>query len=113
MTLFFYIAAFFLFAVLQSIFTNGIYNAMEKGNVLAFIKEELTAATPETKYKYGSWIRKSIGLQCVKCGSSFWSPVTFIPFFIYVFGFKWEGIPILLFDICVTSYTNFYFYKLT
>ncbi len=111
MTLFFYIAAFLLFTVLQAIFINGVYSAMEKGNVLAFIKDELTAVTAETKYKYNGWLRKSVGGACIRCMASTYGTLTFIPLFIYVFGLRWEIVPSLLFDIFILTYLNFYFYK--
>lgn len=88
--------------------------SMEKGNVLDFIKNELTAQSKknEFKYKYNEWIRKSWGMACIKCSSSSYGPLTFIPTFIYIFGWQIELIPLVIFDIFVLVFLNYWFYKL-
>ncbi len=63
------------------------------------------------KYKYNNWIRKAVGLSCIKCGSSFYGPTTLVPVLIYLFGIRWEIVPVAIFNIGVLIFLNFYFYK--
>lgn len=62
-------------------------------------------------YYFNSFIRKSIFMSCIKCAASFWGAVTFVPFFVRVYGIKLELIPILIADIFILVYLNFYYYK--
>lgn len=63
----------------------------------------------EVRYKFNSWLRKSVGGSCIKCMSSFYGAVTLLPTFIYIFGLRWEVIPVLLFDIFCLVYVNMFF----
>ncbi len=39
-------------------------------------------------YKFPKFIRKSVALSCIKCASSFWGTITFLPIIFY-FGLTW------------------------
>ncbi len=65
----------------------------------------------ETVYKYNYFIRKSIFISCIKCGSSFWGLITFVPLFIYLEGLRWEILPLAIFNILTLVFLNVYFYK--
>ncbi len=114
MELFFYISNFFLFSIIQALFINGLYMAMETGNILSFIKDELSMGElvdEKVKYKYASFIRKSVGMACIKCCASTYGPLTFIPTFVYVYGWNLELIPLVIFNIGCLIFLNFSFYK--
>jgi hypothetical protein len=40
------------------------------------------------RYKFPKFIRKSVFLNCIKCASSFWGTVTYVPVVVY-FGVNW------------------------
>ena len=75
-------------------------------------KEFYVLYKEEVKYKFNSWVRKSVGMSCIKCAASFYSLITFIPTFIYIFGFRWEILPLFVFNIFSLVYINYFLYKL-
>lgn len=103
MTILEYLVCFLIFVVLQSLFINGVKDLFGEGMVLYKLRLFID------KYVNEFW-RKPI-YSCVKCMSSFWGSITFFPFVIYLIGFRWEEIPVFIFDICVLVYLNYFFYK--
>lgn len=118
MELFFYIASFFLFALLQSLFINGVHycfkgsgiksevsgNTIYDGNIFYMINPKFFE-----KVRYKIWIKPLWG--CVRCMSSFHSLITFWPVIICIFGFHYWEIGLWVFDALILVTLNWVVYK--
>lgn len=115
-TILIYLVSFGVFIILQSLFINGVYDSFKgkelqndingkkwEGNILYPVRRFLS------NYINEFYSRPVYG--CVRCMSSVWGAITYFPFVIYTFGFKWVELPIYIFDVGILSYVNFYFYK--
>jgi len=98
-----YLVSFLIFTVLQSWFINGVKEAFNEGFILHPVKKKLSKHIKEF------WLRPFFG--CIRCMASFYSAITFFPLTIYLFGFRWEEIPVYIFNVGILIYLNFYFYK--
>lgn len=98
-----YLLPFFIFTILQSLFINGVKEAFGEGHILYPVNKFLTKRLSEY------WRRPLFG--CIRCMASFYGAITFFPFAIYLFGWRWEEIPVYFFDVGILIYLNFYFYK--
>lgn len=95
--------AFLIFTILQSLFINGVKELFEENMILYRVKLFLD--------KHLSKDFKKPIYSCVKCMSSLYGALTFFPTAIYIFGWRWEGIPVFIFDACILVYLNYFFYK--
>jgi len=98
-----YIVCFLIFIVLQGLFINGVRDLFNEGMVLYKLRLFIDSHVNEF------W-RKPL-YSCVKCMASFWGAITFFPFAIYLFGFRWEEILVYGFDAIILVYVNYFFYK--
>lgn len=112
-----YLLSFAVFIVLQSVFINGTYDTFKgkeipndlikgktwDGNILYPVRRFLSNYIKE-------WWQRPL-FKCVKCMSSIYGIITFLPMVIYLFGFRWIEIPIQIFDIGALVYVNEFFYK--
>lgn len=103
MTILEYLISFFVFIILQSLFINGVKDLFGEGMILYKFRKFIDNNVKDF------W-RKPI-YSCTKCMSSLYGAITFFPTVIYLFGFRWEEIPVLIFDVCILVYTNYFFYK--
>ncbi len=116
LTILVYLIGFCIIMVIQSLFINGLYHAFSgkelndlykgktwDGNILYPVKRFLR------KYINNFWQRPLF--DCIRCMSSIYGTITFVPFVIYLFGFRLVEIPILIVDIFCLSYLNYYFFK--
>ena len=94
---------FLIFTVLQSWFINGVKGLYEEKMILHKLSIFLSKHLSET------W-RKPI-YSCVRCMSSLYGALTFFPVGIYIYGWRWELVPVFIFDACILVYLNFFFYK--
>lgn len=114
----YYIIGFLLFAVLQSLFINGIHESLKgqklvdgisgkvqyQGMILYMIAPKILE-----KYKYRFW-SKSL-YTCVQCMGSTYGALTFWPLVIYLFGFHFIEIFVFIMDVFILVYLNRYFYN--
>lgn len=98
-----YVISFLVFIVLQSMFINGVKELYSEG--MLFYKFRLFI----DKYISDFW-RKPI-YSCIRCMAGLYGAITFFPTTIYLFGWKWELIPVYIFDVGILIFLNFYFYK--
>jgi|GEM_PF-2234799 len=113
-----YLIAFSFFVVLQSLVINGIHDSCRgqklvdgvtgKVDYQGMIFYELAPKFFE-KYKTKKWSRPI--WSCVKCMSSVWGAITFLPLIIWLFGWHWIELFILCMDIFILVYLNWFFYK--
>lgn len=99
-----YLLPFLIFTILQSLFINGVKDAFSKGEIFGGL------AAWMDKVLKKEWIKKPI-FKCCKCMASVYGALTFFPFAIYLFGWRWEEIPVYIFDVGILVYLNYYFYK--
>lgn len=62
------------------------------------------------RYKFPKFIRKSVALGCIRCASSFWGTITFLPVVFY-FGLNVWVVVCWLFSLLSLVYWNQFFYK--
>lgn len=113
-----YLISFSIFALLQSLCINGIYycfggnctNDIQKGMVCVGNVFFLLAPEFFTKHKGEKWTLPLWG--CIRCMSSVWGIITFLPLSVYLFGFHLVEIPIAIFDILILCTLNYIIYKL-
>ena len=62
------------------------------------------------RYKFPKFIRKSVALGCVRCSSSFWGTVTFLPVGFY---FEWPLWLLIVWiaDLFILVHLNYWIYK--
>jgi len=101
--LLYFLLCFSIFIVLQSLFINGYRDLFNDGMILYKLRLLIDKNVNEF------W-RKPI-YSCVKCLSSTIGTFTFLSASIYLFGLRWEEIPLLIFDIVILVYANYFFYK--
>lgn len=82
---------------------EGAFCAKWAENEYVFYKEY-------ERYKFPKFIRKSIALHCIKCASSFWGTVTFLPVFFYL-EISWWTLIAWLFSMFALTHVNYYLYK--
>ena len=99
-----YLISFAIFIILQSLFINGVNESFTDGNIFYSLRKRLDDILKE-------WVKKPL-YSCVKCQSSFYGIITFMPTVVYLYGFKWVEIPILIFDIFILVTVNFIIYKI-
>lgn len=113
-----YLISFSLFVVLQSLMINGINESCKGEKLVDGVTGKVSyqgmifyELAPKFFDKYKSkWWSRPLWV-CVKCMASFWGTVTFLPFVIYLFGFRWIELFVLCMDIFILVYLNYYFYK--
>lgn len=98
-----YFICFLIFTVLQSWFINGVKELYEKDMILYNFRIFLS------NHLSGFWLKPIY--SCVRCMSSLYGAITFFPVAVYIFGWKWELIPVFIFDACILVYLNYFFYK--
>jgi len=101
--LFYRLASFVIFIILQGLFINGVYESFQEGMVLSPVKKFLSLFISE-------FFQLPL-FGCIRCMASWWGTVTFMPTVIYLYGFHWVEIPIQVFDIFVLCFVNFFIYK--
>ena len=112
-----FLAAFVIFACIQSLFINGIHELFKGGCINDMTKGHMCKGNlgymlnPDwfERNKEKSWAKPL--WACVKCMASIWSIVTFFPLVIFVFGFHWWELYAWIMDAVSLIYLNFYFYK--
>ncbi len=95
---------FILFIFIQGLFINGVNQSFKEGMIFE---------------KFGKWLDKNIKndwikhplWKCVRCQSSFYGIITFVPLVIYIYGFHWIELPILVVDIFSLVTVNYFIYK--
>lgn len=98
------LASFSIFILLQGLLINGWHQSQKEGMIFSFIPHFLE------KTVKAEWINKMV-FKCIRCESSIFGALTFIPVFIYFFGFRWIMIPILISDIFILVTVNWLIYK--
>jgi hypothetical protein len=113
-----YLISFSVFVVLQSLAINGIYESFRgsaiKDDVSGKVSYQgmvfyMIAPKFFEKYKYKYWSKNIF--SCIKCMSSTYGALTYFPFVVYVFGFRWIEVPVFLFDVFVLVTLNWMIYK--
>lgn len=113
-----FMIGFIVMSLLQAIIINGVHESLQgaalkddlskkttyQGNILYMIAPRFIE-----KYKYRYWSKPLY--SCIKCMSSIHGALTYWPLVIYLFGFKWEEIPVYLADVFALVFLNYYFYK--
>lgn len=114
----YYIIFFSIFTVLQSMAINGINTCFKGTKVIDDATGKVSydgmifyMIAPKffEKYRYSYWSKPI--WSCVRCMSSIWGGITYWPFIIYLFNFKWIEFPIYLIDVMVLISINWYIYK--
>lgn len=98
------IITFFLFALLQAIIINGIYESMNEKMILSWIPKLIKKVI---KNEY--WQKPIFG--CIKCMASLYGALTFWPLVLYLFGWYWQEIPIFIADVFTLVTLNWWIYK--
>lgn len=99
-----WLISFFVFAVLQAIFINGVKASMEEGMIL-FKFSKFFEKIIKSEY----WRKPFI--SCIKCMSSVYGAITFWPTVTLVYGWHWEEIPIFIADVFILIILNWWIYK--
>jgi hypothetical protein len=95
---------FILFVFIQSIFINGVNQTFKEDMIFYKLGKWLDGVI-----KY-DWIKLPLW-KCVRCMSSFYGIITFLPLVIFIYGFHWIEFPILAVDIFSLVTVNYYIYK--
>lgn len=106
-----------MFIVMQAFFINGVYelfkgscvNVLDRGLVCDGNLGYKLGQPFFEKHKAKTWAKPFFA--CIKCMASFWGLLTFWPLVIYIFGFRWEEIPVCVFDLCALISVNWLIYK--
>lgn len=93
---------FFIYVNIQSIIIIGIYECFQKEMIFYPIREYLSKYINKT-FQKPLW-------GCCKCASSFWGFITYLPV-VYLFGLRWQEIPLFIADVFCLVYLNYQFYK--
>ncbi len=97
-----YLIGFLVLCLAQSIFINGVNLSMGEGMIFNGFRKWITSK--------GEFISKPF-FVCIKCSASVGSAITYWPLVIYLFGFKWEEMPVFIANVFCLVYINFYLYK--
>ena len=108
-----YIVTFLIFVLLQSWFINGLHNAFKGKIVDGVIEGEILFKLVVYRFYYSTAWWKPAVFTCVKCMASFWGAITFWSAVLIGYGFHWQELPLFLFDVCIISYLNYFFYKIS
>lgn len=95
---------FLIMIIVQSMFINGLSEAMRDGELLAPLK------ALGDKYIKSKSLQKML-YKCIKCMATIYSTIVYWPFVLIVFGFRWIEVLAYIVYIPAVSFVNFYFYK--
>lgn len=95
--------SFLVFAVMQSLFINGVKELFQDGMIFSRLRNFFIKHISEF------W-RKPL-YSCVRCMSGLYGALTFFPVAIYLHGLRWELIFVFLFDVGILIYLTYFFYK--
>lgn len=95
---------FSVFMLLQALFINGVKYCFEKDNIFYRVSPGFFDRKKGRAWTYPVY-------ACIRCMGGFWGALTFMPTVIIVYGFKWQEVPLLAFDIGCLISLNYLVYK--